>query len=300
MKRPRSIATFNKQTFNCPTIQESIHPKALHPVQGPSTVVPPPLPFSTTHPNYPHCTDSLPSSKCSLGYLYTCSRFCGHVWFHRWHLSPILSSPAAALLIKSEGVKSFGTIESDSHVNGKSSLSSRLSVAVPPSTMSSFTSPPTASVATPIPATKLTKMDIARLIQNPSSTPSSQPASDTSSPSLHTAGLPSSSSQSTPSPQPIQSSAPSQLSQLGSHGFTPYRHPQSGASGAPCSPAYSTQQVANGSGPHSQGGPNGALSQMNAGMSSPRLVLMPHNGQPSGIPPPPQMQSPMSQQMPVP
>ncbi|KAF9451541.1 hypothetical protein P691DRAFT_773092, partial [Macrolepiota fuliginosa MF-IS2] len=214
--------------------------------------------------------------------------------------APISSSPAAAPSIKSEGVKSFGTIEADSHVNGKSALSSRPSVAVPPSTTSSSTPSPAVSVAAPTPATKLAKTDTARLFRNPSSAPSSQPASDTSSPSLRTAGLPPSSSQSASSSQPIQSSAPSQPSQLGSHGFTPYRHPQSGASGTPRSPAYSTRQVANGSGPRSQGGPNGAPSQMNAGMSSPRLAPMPHNGQPSGMPPPPQMQPPMPQQMPVP
>lgn len=210
--------------------------------------------------------------------------------------APISSSPAAAPSIKSESVKSFGTIDADTHVNGKSTLSSRPSAAVPTSTTSSSASSPAVSVATP--AVKLAKPDIAKLFQSPSSAPSSQPASDTSSPSLRSSGLPS--SQPSTSSQPSQSSAPSQPSQLGSHPFTPYRHPPSGAgSGAPRSPAYPSRQAANGSGHRSQGGPNGAPSQINTGMPSPRLGPMPHNGQSSSMPPPPQMQPPMGQQMPV-
>ncbi|KXN87473.1 Eukaryotic translation initiation factor 4 gamma [Leucoagaricus sp. SymC.cos] len=204
--------------------------------------------------------------------------------------APISSSPAAAPSIKSESVKSFGTIDAETHVNGKSALSSRPSVAVPTSTTSSSTPSPAVSVA---PAAKLAKTDIAKLFQNPSSAPSPQPSSDASSPSLRSAGLPS--SQSTPSSQTPQSSAPTQPSH-----FTPYRHPQPGTNtGASRSPAYSTRQVANGTGPRSQGGPNGAPSQMNTGMPSPRLAPMSHNGQPPAMPPPPQMQPSMGQQMPV-
>ncbi|KAF5355138.1 hypothetical protein D9756_005480 [Leucocoprinus leucothites] len=207
--------------------------------------------------------------------------------------APISSSPATAPSIKPEVVKTFGSIDAETHVNGKSTLSSRPSVAVPTSTTSSSTSS----------AAKLARTDIAKLFQNPSSGPSTQPSSDTSSPSLRPSGLPPShpgSGSGSSSSQTPQSSAPSQPSQLGpQQHFTPYRHPQAGpASGTPRSPAYSTRQVANGTGPRSQAGPNGAPSQVNAAMPSPRLAPMPHNGQPSGMPPP-QMQPPMPQQMPV-
>ncbi|KAF9450128.1 hypothetical protein P691DRAFT_500837 [Macrolepiota fuliginosa MF-IS2] len=155
--------------------------------------------FFSTPPLAKSCSFFAPGSAITFGSIDDVS-------------APSSSSPAAAPSIKCEDVKSFGTIEADSRVNGKSVFFSRPSVVVPPSTASSSTPSPAVSVAASAPAIRFAKTDIARLFQNPSSTPSSQPAS---------------------SSQPTQSSAPSQPSQLGFHGFTPYRHPQSGALGAP-------------------------------------------------------------------
>lgn len=210
----------------------------------------------------------------------------------------ISSSPATAPSIKSDVVKSFGSIDAErheTHVNGKSALSSRPSVAVSASTASSSAPSPAASISS---TTKLAKPDIAKFFQNPSSVASTQ-SSDTPSPSLRSSGLPSAQPGSSIHSHP--SSAPSQPSQLGpQQHFTPYRHPQAGPASATSRPGpWSTRQIVNGAGPRSQGVPNGAPAQMNNVMSSPRLGPMPHNSQPQAMPPPPQMQPPMPQQMPV-
>ncbi|TFK44920.1 hypothetical protein BDQ12DRAFT_708734 [Crucibulum laeve] len=206
--------------------------------------------------------------------------------------APISSSPAAAPPIKSEGVKSFGSVPASTHVNGKASISSRPSATPPAASSSSTTSTPAVSVAA-TPA-KPAKMDIHKLFQNPTSAPSSQPPSDTSSPSMRSSNLP---SQSQSSQQGQSAPPPSQPSQLGSHSYTNFvpRAQQQNAGpggGVPRSPVY-PRAMTNGNGPRSQGGPNGAPS---AGLSSPRLGPHPHNAQPSGLPPPPQMQ--MQPQMP--
>ncbi|KAF8070721.1 hypothetical protein FPV67DRAFT_1039344 [Lyophyllum atratum] len=208
--------------------------------------------------------------------------------------APISSSPAAAPPIKSEGVKSFGSVPATlGHVNGKSSISSRPSLA--PSASSSSSTPPPSVPPTP---SKPAKMDIMKMFQNPSSAPSSSTPSDTSSPSLRPSTLPAQSSSQHP-----QGQAPP--SQLGSHPYTPFvpggGRPQQqnpGPGGAPRSPVYS-RQIPNGSGPRPQGGPNGGPSQMSSGLSSPRLGHHPHAGPPSGMPPP-NMQPQMQPQMPVP
>ncbi|KAG6920218.1 hypothetical protein DXG01_004987 [Tephrocybe rancida] len=208
--------------------------------------------------------------------------------------APISSSPAAAPPIKSEGVKSFGSVPATAappgHVNGKPSVSSRPPLATPAvaSSSSSSTPPP----ATPF---KPAKMDIHKLFQNPSSAPSSTP-SDTSSPSLRPVTLPNqSSSQHAPSQAP-----PQQPSQLGPsyQTFVPGggRPHQNSGQRVPSSPIYA-RQMPNGNGARPQAGPNGGSSQIPSGLASPRMAPHPHQGPPSGMPPP-NMQPPMQQQMP--
>ena len=125
--------------------------------------------------------------------------------------APISSSPAAAPPTKSEGVKTFGSVPvATGQVNGEPSISPRPSV-VPPS---ASTSTAVLSAATP-PAKPI--IDIKKTFQNPSSAPSSNPPSDTSSPSLRNVGLP------TPQQQSYQgqsSHTPPNPSQL-AHSFTP-------------------------------------------------------------------------------
>jgi translation initiation factor 4G len=136
------------------------------------------------------------------------------------------------------------------------------------------------------------------MFQNPSSAPSSNPPSDTSSPSMRNVSLPTQQQQ---QPHQGQSShTPPNPSQL-AHSFTPFvpsntmRPPQTNGpnGGPPRSPQY-PWQMSNGNGPRSQGGQNGGPP---AGLSSPRLASHPHNSQslmPPSPPPPPQMQPQMS------
>ncbi|KAF8633421.1 hypothetical protein AX17_004592 [Amanita inopinata Kibby_2008] len=198
--------------------------------------------------------------------------------------APISSSPVPAPPIKSEGVKSFGSVP-NTHVNGKASISSRPSAG--PSNTSSSTPAVSATHS------KTLKMDMHKFFQNPSS----QPSTDTSSPSTRPSPLPSQSSSSQPS------QAPSSSAQSSFTPFVPSSRPQQNtgpSGGPPRSPAY-PRQLANGSGPRPPQGPSGGPpSQMSAGMSSPRLGTHP----PSGMPPPPppmsaQMQPPMQSQVPV-
>ncbi|KAF8967966.1 hypothetical protein BDZ97DRAFT_484089 [Flammula alnicola] len=216
--------------------------------------------------------------------------------------APISSSPAAAPLIKSEGVKSFGTVPATTgHVNGKASISSRTSV-VPPAASSSSSATASTPAPTAVPATPAKpKIDIKKMFQNPSSAPSSGPSSDTPSPSMRNVPLP---SQQSSSHQGQSTHPPS--SQLGAHSYTPFvpsgsiRPPQNSGpnGGAPRSPQY-PRQMPNGTGPRSQGGQNGGPP---AGLSSPRLAPHPHNGQPSPMAPQmqPQMQPQMHQHMGMP
>ena len=208
--------------------------------------------------------------------------------------APISSSPAAAPPTKSEGVKTFGSVPvATGQVNGKTSISSRSSVVPTAST-------PTAASSVPPAATPMKpKIDIKKMFQSPSSAPTSNPPSDTSSPSMRNVGLP------TPQQQPHQgqsSHTPPNPSQL-VHSFTPFvpgntmRPPQSNGpnGGPPRSPQY-PRQMSNGNGPRSQGGQNGGPP---AGLSSPRLSSHPHNSQTSTMPPPPppQLQPQMQPQM---
>ena len=154
---------------------------------------------------------------------------------------PISLSPAAVPLTKSEGVKSFGSVPVvTGHVNGKPSIFSRASV-VPPTASTSTAKSSVISAATP-PANAKTKIDIKKMFQSPSSAPSSNPPSVTSSPSFWDVSLPTHQQQ----PHQGQSShTPPNPSQL-AHSVTPFvssntmRPPQSnGPNGGPFqSPQY--------------------------------------------------------------
>ncbi|KAJ7647733.1 hypothetical protein FB45DRAFT_1052162 [Roridomyces roridus] len=213
--------------------------------------------------------------------------------------APISSSPAATPALKSEGVKSFGSVPATEigHVNGKASISKPPSAAASASASTSSTPPPSATA----PPAKI-KMDVRMFFQNPSSpAPPSQP--ETSSPSVRTSTLP----QQTQQPQ-NPSQPPSQPSQFGSHPYPtfvpggPMRPPSqqnSGASGSgrpPPSPSYPRQPMANGNAPRP---PNGPAGPGGAPLSSPRMSQMPAQ---QGMPPqqmpqqmPPQMQPQMWQ-----
>ena len=154
------------------------------------------------------------------------------------------------------------------------------------------------SAATP-PANAKTKIDIKKMFQSPSSAPSSNPPSDTSSPSFWNVSLPTHQQQ----PHQGQSShTPPNPSQL-AHSVTPFvssntMRPQrsNGPNGGPPqSPQYLWANV-NGNGPRSQGSQNGGPP---AGLSSPCLASHPHNSQTSRMAPlpPPQMQPQMQPQM---
>ncbi|KAJ7821115.1 hypothetical protein B0H14DRAFT_2832192 [Mycena olivaceomarginata] len=221
--------------------------------------------------------------------------------------APISSSPAATPAIKSEGVKSFGSVpataattSSIGHVNGKSSISKPATASTSASASTSSTPPPSTPAATPA---KPYKMDVRMFFQSPSSpAPPSDPPS--SSPSIRPSPLPQQQQPQNPS-QP-----PSQPSQLGAHPYTPFvpqnamrpppqQNSGAGGSGGPRSPGFPRQQMTNGNGPRPPNGPNGpgGPSQMSSGMGSPRMSQ--HPGQP-GMPPPqmqPQMQSQMPPQM---
>ena len=191
--------------------------------------------------------------------------------------APISSSPASAPQVKSEGVKSFGSLP-NTHVNGKASLSSRSAAGPSPSSSS------IPAVSVPAATPSKPKMDMRKFFQNPPSQPStSSTSNDTSSPATRPSPLPShpSSNQSTQPPL-TPSSHPT---------FTPYPRPQQQntgpSNGPPRSPAY-PRQLANGNGPRSQPGPSTGPSPV---MSSPRLGSHP----PAGMPPPP---PPMSGQVP--
>ncbi|KAF9529696.1 hypothetical protein CPB83DRAFT_893220 [Crepidotus variabilis] len=237
--------------------------------------------------------------------------------------APISSSPAAAPPIKSEGVKSFGTVPNTTgHVNGKASISSRASVVpqtsqVAQSTSSSNSTPASksandgaASTPTPPPTAK-PKIDIKKMFQNPSSAPSSNPPSDTSSPAMRNISLPGqnqASSSASSGPPNSQSSSTHPSSQL-AHSYTPFvprpqgGNPANGVGPPPRSPSYN-RSMQNGNGPRNQGGPVGQ-NPNNSAMPSPRLGPPPHNGigqpgAPAGMPPPtPQMQPHMQPGMPM-
>ncbi|KAK0212418.1 hypothetical protein DFS33DRAFT_25830 [Desarmillaria ectypa] len=189
--------------------------------------------------------------------------------------APMSSSPAATPPIKSEGVKTFGTVPATvSQVNGKSSVST----AKPGSSSNTSTTPH-----------KPRKQDIAKLFQNPSSAPPSQASSDTSSPNIRSSNLPPSSQ---PPSIPSTSSHPPYSTFVPQNGIRPQQPnagANAGASGSsPRSPPYQ-RQVPNGNGPRIPSGPTGpGAPQMSGGLGSPRMT--PH-------PPPANMPPPMQTQM---
>ncbi|KAI0941635.1 hypothetical protein AcW1_003473 [Taiwanofungus camphoratus] len=220
--------------------------------------------------------------------------------------APISSSPAAVPTIKSEGVKSFGSVPAtptSAPANGKLSTSSAA-----PSSLSSSSQQSTAPSTPSKP-----NIDIKKFFQGSSgpapSTSSSQSASDITSPSNRPSPLPHPPPQAAPSQVAPHQSQPSQL---GAHSYTPFvpgggfraqqNGGQPGPGGVPRSPVYS-RQVLNGqvNGANVSGRPNGmpggpgsAPGVMPAGMSSPRMGP-PHGGQPAGMahaPPPAPMQVP--------
>ncbi|EPQ55181.1 hypothetical protein GLOTRDRAFT_61048 [Gloeophyllum trabeum ATCC 11539] len=200
--------------------------------------------------------------------------------------APISSSPASIPAIKAETVKSFGTVPaspSTTQANGKSPVGS-VRTAANGSSGATHASKP------------ISKADISKLFQNPSSNSSSPAVSSpppTSSPSVRPSSLP----QQTP-PQGPQH-PPSQPSQLGAGSYTPFtpsaqfRTPTTPANGPgqpPRSPV-SFRPMTNGAGgagarpstgPTSPPGPPQA---MPAAMPSPRMTPHPHPGTPAGLPP---------------
>ncbi|KIJ65955.1 hypothetical protein HYDPIDRAFT_151661 [Hydnomerulius pinastri MD-312] len=214
--------------------------------------------------------------------------------------APLSSSPAATPVVKTESVKSFGSVPAttSNHVNGKtpasvstagsSKLPARpaLSATSSSAASTSATSTTTASTTSTPAKPTLGKADIAKLFQGSSSAPS-QPSSDTSSPSPRPSNLPphhQSSSSGQHPPQP-----PAQPSQLGAHQFSqfvPGMRPQQGA-GGPRSPAF-PRSVPNGTGapPRPMAGPGGPGGPPIP--ASPRLAphpSHPHQPPPAGVPP---------------
>ncbi|OSX61566.1 hypothetical protein POSPLADRAFT_1170204 [Postia placenta MAD-698-R-SB12] len=184
--------------------------------------------------------------------------------------APISSSPAAVPPIKSEGVKTFGSVPA---------TSTSAPANIKPSTSSSSQTPSTQS-----------KFDVKKLFQAPSAPePSSEPPA-ISSPSTRSSQLPQSSPQTShaqPSPMghAYQTFVPGGL-----------RPSQNGAQpgGPPRSPVY-PRQIPNGQVNGANGRPNGAQMPQTSGpgpmptaMPSPRMGH-PHGGQPAGLPhvPPP-------------
>ncbi|THH13662.1 hypothetical protein EW146_g6581 [Bondarzewia mesenterica] len=149
--------------------------------------------------------------------------------------APISSSPASAPIVKSENVKSFGSVVVENGVStaaSKSALTSRPASLASPSPSSSAMAPP--STVSPIP--KINKKDIAKLFQGPST--ASKPQTETASPSTRPISLP---------PQPHQ--GPSQGQSYTPPTFTPsasfrgQAQNGSGSGGPPRSPVYSRPMV---------------------------------------------------------
>ncbi|PPQ63016.1 hypothetical protein CVT24_005962 [Panaeolus cyanescens] len=216
--------------------------------------------------------------------------------------------------IKSDGIKSFGSVPATSgHTNGKPSISSRSSVVPPPATSSSSTTnatntattastttsatPPTSSSPSPAaaPPVNKPKIDIKKMFQNPSSAPPSNPSSDSSSPAMRPTNLPSQPPSGHPSHPPASQLNPNFQPFVPSGNMRP--QPNGGPNGGPPrSPQYS-RQLPNGSGPRNQGGQNGGPP---AALPSPRLGPHPHphNQPPNSMPTPQQSQQPLPPQMP--
>ena len=157
--------------------------------------------------------------------------------------APISSSPASPLQVKSEGVKSFGSLP-NTHDVGKGSLSSRSAAGPSPSSIP--------AVFVPAAAPSKPKMDIRKFFEYPSSQPStSSTSNDTSSPATRLSPF---------------------LSHASSKQSTQARN-TGPSNGLPRSPTY-PRQLANGCGPRSQPDPSASPSP------SPRLATHPPAGMP--------------------
>ncbi|KAF8552944.1 hypothetical protein OG21DRAFT_1318460 [Imleria badia] len=211
---------------------------------------------------------------------------------------PLSSSPAATPVVKTESVKSFGSVPAplSTHVNGKppafvSTAGSSKLPARPASSSTSTSSNMTSPSITPATSSSTTsapikpalgKADIAKLFQGSSSAPS-QPSSDTPSPSVRPSNLPPNHQSSSSGQHPPQ---PAQPPQLSAHQFAHGMRPQQGA-GGPRSPAF-PRAVPNGTGAPPRpmagsGGPGGPPIP-----ASPRLAPHPphpHQPPPTGVPP---------------
>ncbi|KAI0079837.1 hypothetical protein K474DRAFT_1658664 [Panus rudis PR-1116 ss-1] len=192
--------------------------------------------------------------------------------------APVSSSPASIPPIKSEGVKSFGSVPatptSAPAVNGKPPASSS-------STQSSSSTAPAVSTKK-----NIAKFDVKNLFRGTSAPPSQPAPADVASPSSRPSQLPPTSPPSQPVPN--QQQPPSHPQQPPNaqpyQTFVPggYRPPQNGVNGAgqpPRSPVTYPRQITNGGGPNANvngrpagtPGPPGAPPPMPAGMSSPRM-----------------------------
>ncbi|KAI8970822.1 hypothetical protein BD414DRAFT_501765 [Trametes punicea] len=208
--------------------------------------------------------------------------------------APISSSPAAVPPIKSDGIKSFGTLPATATSNGKGhSRTISFSTGTPPSTAttasssSTATSAPSTSLAAgsgSTSATKPPKFDVKSLFQKPSQEgPStSSPVADVTSPPSRSVPLP----QSSLGPQGHQPSHQSPPSQMGASypSFRPQQNGSVSAPGVPRSPSFARQIPngnVNGRPPSTPGGPPSAA--MPPAMSSPRMAP-PHGGQPPPVP----------------
>ncbi|CDO68855.1 hypothetical protein BN946_scf185035.g8 [Trametes cinnabarina] len=209
--------------------------------------------------------------------------------------APISSSPASVPPIKSDGIKSFGTVPATTS-NGKGhSRTTSFSTGTPPSVNvssnasssgpSASSTSPAASSSSASSAPKPPKFDVKSLFQKPSQegpSSSSSPAGDVTSPPNRSAPLPPSSL----GPQGHQGSHQSPPTQMGAS-YQPFRPQQNGSvssAGVPRSPSF-PRQMANGSvngrPPSTPGGPPSAT--MPPAMSSPRMAP-PHGGQPPPVP----------------
>ncbi|KAL7277802.1 hypothetical protein ACG7TL_008746 [Trametes sanguinea] len=250
---------------------------------APSTRPQSPAPSIANAPSAPPTHSRRPSSSVTFGSIDDAS-------------APISSSPAAVPTIKSDGIKSFGSVPATTS-NGKGhSRTTSFSTGTPPSVNASSTSTssagPSASStsssavgsSSASSAPKPPKFDVKSLFQKPSQEgPStSSPAADVTSPPNRSAPLP----QPSLGPQGHQASHQSPPSQMGAS-YPTFRPQQNGSvsnTGVPRSPSF-PRQMANGSvngrPPSTPGGPPSGT--MPPAMSSPRMGP-PHGGQPPPVP----------------
>ncbi|TBU40170.1 hypothetical protein BD309DRAFT_1003254 [Dichomitus squalens] len=208
--------------------------------------------------------------------------------------APISSSPAAAPTIKSEGIKTFGSVPANT--NGKihtrtisfsTGTSSSGAAAAASTSSASTTAPSTSSSAVPSTSglsstPKAAKFDVKSLFQNKTSDAASTSSAVSASPSHRTTSLPQSSL--SPQGQPPHQSPPSQMGAP----YSNFRPQQNGvpiaSPGVPRSPSFPRQMPngnVNGRPPAPPGGPPSGT--MPTAMPSPRMGP-PHGGQPQPVP----------------